>query len=154
DVDARDIDTLFIYDSLEELSWDGSALVLGIGVQDTEAIIHLISQLGGRDCAGLVVRAPIDVTPERSGAALRNEVPVLGFAQGASWMQLATILRSVLAHDAIGDGDDEMLGGIPSGDLFALANAAAALLDAPITIEDRNSRVLAFSGRQDEADAS
>ncbi|MBB5836664.1 PucR family transcriptional regulator [Kribbella italica] len=41
---------------------------------------------------------------------------------------------------------------MPSGDLFALANATAALLDAPVTIEDRNSRVLAFSGRQDEAD--
>ena len=28
------------------------------------------------------------------------------------------------------------------------------LLDAPVTIEDRRSRVLAFSGRQDEADSS
>ena len=44
--------------------------------------------------------------------------------------------------------------GCPSGDLFAVANAVASLLDAPITIEDRNSRVLAFSGRQDEADPS
>ena len=48
----------------------------------------------------------------------------------------------------------ETLGGLPSGDLFAVANAIAALLDAPITIEDRSSRVLAFSGRQDEADPS
>jgi hypothetical protein len=46
------------------------------------------------------------------------------------------------------------LGGVPSGDLFALANAVATLLDAPITIEDRRQRILAFSGRQDEADQS
>ena len=35
-----------------------------------------------------------------------------------------------------------------------MANAVGALLDAPVTIEDRSSRVLAFSGRQDEADSS
>lgn len=42
----------------------------------------------------------------------------------------------------------------PSGDdLFELANAICACIDAPVTIEDRSSRVLAFSGRQDEGDA-
>src|SRR6185295_16844706 len=34
----------------------------------------------------------------------------------------------------------------------ALANAVGALLDAPVTIEDRASRVLAFSGHQEESD--
>lgn len=38
-------------------------------------------------------------------------------------------------------------------DLFGLANAICACIDAPVTIEDRYSRVLAFSGRQEEADA-
>jgi DNA-binding PucR family transcriptional regulator len=54
----------------------------------------------------------------------------------------------------VGDNGPETLGGLPSGDLFAVANAVAALIDAPVTIEDRSSRVLAFSGRQDEADRS
>lgn len=40
-----------------------------------------------------------------------------------------------------------------SDDLFELANAICACIDAPVTIEDRYSRVLAFSGRQAEADA-
>jgi sugar diacid utilization regulator len=40
-----------------------------------------------------------------------------------------------------------------SDDLFTLANAICACIDAPVTIEDRYSRVLAFSGRQEEADA-
>ena len=39
-----------------------------------------------------------------------------------------------------------------SEDLFELANAICASIDAPVTIEDRYSRVLAFSGRQAEAD--
>src|SRR6202035_4795570 len=87
-------------------------------------------------------------------ASARNRIPVLGLTQSASWLQLAAILRSVLAQDEVGEIGQELLGGIPSGDLFALANAVAALLDAPVTIEDRSSRVLAFSGRQDEADPS
>lgn len=40
-----------------------------------------------------------------------------------------------------------------SDDLFELANAICACIDAPVTIEDRDSRVLAFSARQAEADA-
>jgi hypothetical protein len=64
------------------------------------------------------------------------------------------MLRSLLAEGDVGDDGAETLGGIPSGDLFSVANAVAALIDAPVTIEDRSSRVLAFSGRQDEADPS
>lgn len=45
-----------------------------------------------------------------------------------------------------------MAGPVPVEDLFELADAVAALLDAPITIEDRGSRVLAYSQRQDRAD--
>jgi DNA-binding PucR family transcriptional regulator len=64
------------------------------------------------------------------------------------------MLRSLIAEGDVGKTGRETLGGVPSGDLFALANAIGALLDAPVTIEDRSSRVLAFSGRQDEADSS
>jgi hypothetical protein len=81
-------------------------------------------------------------------------VPLLGLTRGASWTQLAALLRSLLAEGDVGDDGPETLGGLPSGDLFSVANAVAALIDAPVTIEDRSSRVLAFSGRQDEADRS
>src|SRR5205085_11976720 len=77
-----------------------------------------------------------------------------GLTRGASWTQLAALLRALLAEGDVGEAGPQTLGGIPSGDLFALANAIGALLDAPITIEDRSSRVLAYSGRQDEADSS
>ncbi|MGH2734822.1 MAG: hypothetical protein ACRDKZ_04520 [Actinomycetota bacterium] len=42
--------------------------------------------------------------------------------------------------------------GLAAADLFALADAIAGLIDAPVTMEDRLSRVVAYSGRQDEAD--
>ncbi|MBS1674152.1 MAG: helix-turn-helix domain-containing protein, partial [Actinobacteria bacterium] len=79
-------------------------------------------------------------------------IPVLALTRGASWAQLAAMLRSLIAEGDVGDQGAQTLGGMPSGDLFALANAIATLLNAPVTIEDRNSRVVAFSGRQNEAD--
>jgi DNA-binding PucR family transcriptional regulator len=155
DADAPgDVDAIVIHDPADASSWAGRALVLGVGVHTPEQIVALLDELGARDCAGLVLRAPLEVTPEIAQAAGRNDVTVLGLAQGTSWMQLAALLRSVLAHDDFGKTGQETLGGVVSGDLFALANAIAALLDAPVTIEDRRSRVLAFSGRQDEADPS
>lgn len=42
--------------------------------------------------------------------------------------------------------------GEPTADLFSFAEAISVLVDTPITIEDSSSRVLAFSGRQDETD--
>ncbi|MFD4675959.1 PucR family transcriptional regulator [Lentzea sp. NPDC058450] len=121
-----------------------SALVLGVGVRDPAA---LLDRLGG--AAALVVRGPVVLTDELADAVDRSGVVLLGLAPGASWTQLAAMVRSLLEPDP-----SETLGGVPSGDLFALANAVASLIDAPVTIEDRSSRVLAFSGRQDEADPS
>ena len=89
-----------------------------------------------------------------AAAAAESGVALLALTRGASWAQLAALLRSLLAEGDVGEAGPQTLGGMPSGDLFALANAIAALLDAPVTIEDRSSRVLAYSGRQDEADSS
>ena len=101
-----------------------------------------------------MLRAPVPPTPEVRAAADASGVALLGLSRGAPWAHLAAMLRSLLAEGDVGVTEQESLGGLPSGDLFAVANAIASLLDAPITIEDRNSRVLAFSGRQDEADPS
>jgi hypothetical protein len=55
--------------------------------------------------------------------------------------------------DAAADESDSAASGGPqaarAGDLFRLADAAAAVVDEPVTIEDANSRVLAYSARQD-----
>ena len=60
------------------------------------------------------------------------------------------LLRTVIdaASDESDSGEDE--GGL--GDLFQLADAVAAVVDAPVTIEDANSRVLAYSARQELTD--
>ena len=147
------IDGIVIHDPVDEPHYPPHALVLGVAVTSAD-LARLSQDLGRRGVVGLVVWSPVALTPEIRAAVDRSGVTLLGLRRGATWAQLAVLLRSVLAEDDIGVGEPESLGGLPAGDLFAVANAVAALLDAPITIEDRSSRVLAFSGRQDEADAS
>lgn len=143
-----------IYDPIDEPALPENALVLGVGLREPAEIRGLLHALGRHHAAGLVVRLPAPHSAEVAAAVEKSGVALLGLTRGASWAQLAALLRSMLAEGDVGDAGPQTLGGMPSGDLFALANAVAALLDAPVTIEDRSSRVLAFSGRQDEADRS
>jgi PucR C-terminal helix-turn-helix domain/GGDEF-like domain len=156
--DTVEIGGVAIHDPVDEPVLPKHALVLGVGLREPAEIAALVRTLGGQQAAGLVLRLPVPVAAEVSAAVESSGVPLLGLTRGASWTQLAALLRSLLAEGDVGFSGDaagpETLGGIPSGDLFAVANAVAALIDAPITIEDRSSRVLAFSGRQDEADRS
>lgn len=151
---VEEIGGIAVHDPLDPPDLPDRALVLGIGLREPKDIAALLIELGGHDAAGLIVRAPVAEDAGIASAVEHSGVALLGLTPGAAWAQLAAMLRSLLVDGDIGVVSPESIGGIPSGDLFALANAIAALLDAPITIEDRSSRVLAFSGRQDEADPS
>jgi hypothetical protein len=151
---ADEIAGVAIHDPVDEPVLPRRALVLGVGVYAPPDIAALLGSLGKHEAAGLVLRSPVTCDDSVAAAVESSGVPLLGLTRGASWTQLAALLRSLLAEGDVGDDGPETLGGIPSGDLFSVANAVAALIDAPVTIEDRSSRVLAFSGRQDEADRS
>jgi hypothetical protein len=151
---ADEISGVVIHDPVDAPVLPRDALVLGVGVDEPDGIVALLGELGDAGAIGLVLRAPVPATPEVRAAVDASGVALLGLSRGAPWAHLAAMLRSLLAEGDVGVNEQESLGGLPSGDLFAVANAIASLLDAPITIEDRSSRVLAFSGRQDEADPS
>lgn len=151
---ADAIGGVVIHDPLDEPVLPRQALVLGVGVNGAAETAELLTALGASGAAALVVRAPAAHDAAVAEAARRSGVALLALTRGASWAQLAALLRSLLADGDVGEAGPQTLGGTPSGDMFALANAVAALLDAPVTIEDRSSRVVAFSGRQDEADPS
>ncbi|MFJ5290524.1 PucR family transcriptional regulator [Streptomyces sp. NPDC088348] len=143
-----------IHDPGDEVAYPQRAIVLGVGVYGTDAIARLMHDLGEHRVAALVVRGPVERDETLAAASAASGVVLITLTQGASWSQLTELLRTLLTEGDVGDAGAESLGGVPSGDLFALANAVATLLDAPITIEDRRQRILAFSGRQDEADQS
>jgi DNA-binding PucR family transcriptional regulator len=143
-----------IHDPVDAPVLPPRALVLGVGVQGSADVLDLLERTAAAGGAGLVVRAPAPADPEVTAVAERTGTVLLALTRGASWNQLAALVRALLGEGEVGTAEPESLGGVPAGDLFALANAIGSLLDAPVTIEDRSSRILAFSGRQDEADES
>ena len=143
-----------IHDPLDEQLLPPRSLVLGVGVHGSGDITALLRRVAEQGGAGLVVRAPVAVDELVVDVAKQTGTVLFGLTRGASWNQLAALLRELLGEESIGTAEAESLAGVPAGDLFALANAVGALVDAPVTIEDRGSRLLAFSGRQDEADES
>ncbi|MFF8418670.1 helix-turn-helix domain-containing protein [Streptomyces sp. NPDC015680] len=152
---ARAVTGVLIQDPLDEPARLPGAVVLGVGVYGAGPVAALVDRAAKLGAAAVVVRSPVPVYGSVSEAAARTGVTVLGLTPGASWAQVAALLRSLLAVDELGTvgGPDEADGAEPlAGDLFALANATAGLLDGPVTVEDRGGRVLAFSSRQDEAD--
>src|SRR5690606_19643211 len=144
-----EVSTVQIYDPLDDPGVPPGTIMLGVGVEGSERITDLLSMLGAAGAAGLVVKSPVAVDETVRAKVLETGVVLLGLTRAASWAQVAALLRSMLAEGDVGGAGDPAE---TPDDLFTLANAVCELLDAPITIEDRSSRVLAFSGRQDEAD--
>ncbi|MFF0203815.1 PucR family transcriptional regulator [Streptomyces sp. NPDC005017] len=150
--EATAIGGVGIHDPYDEQLYPEHAVVLGVGVTGERRIADLLRLPALRGAAALVVRGPVEDLGALEAVVAETGVALLALTPGASWAQLAAMLRTLLAEGDVGEPGGQTLGGLPSGDLFALANAIATLLDAPVTIEDRDSRILAFSGRQDEAD--
>src|SRR5690606_15424862 len=144
DLDAE-VTGVHIYDPHDEPLVPPGGLVLAVGVRGADHVRALLEW--APQAAGVIVKHPVEVDDGVRAAVGRTGVAVLGLTRAASWSQVAALLRALLAEGALDTSGDE-----PQGDLFSLANAVCALLDAPVTIEDRSSRVLAFSGRQEEAD--
>jgi hypothetical protein len=139
-----------IFDAHDDLLVSPGELLLGVGVATQAEMTDLIGRLGKLGAAALVVKAPEEIGAGLREAVRVHGVPLLGLTRAASWFQVAVLLRTLLDRWTATSSDD--LAGSPPGDLFAFANAISALVDAPVTVEDRSSRVLAFSGRQEEAD--
>ncbi|CRK59643.1 putative DNA-binding protein [Alloactinosynnema sp. L-07] len=125
-------------------------LVLGIAVAGATDAVELVRHCGAHGAAAVLLKPPHATRNAVKTAAQRAKVAIIEVHTGAAWAQLVWLLRSVL--DAAADESDASRAEGPFGDLFRLADAAAAVIDAPVTIEDANSRVLAYSARQDRTD--
>ncbi|RYF60480.1 MAG: PucR family transcriptional regulator [Comamonadaceae bacterium] len=130
------------------------ALVLAVGLSDADRVSELLGTLAIFGATAVVVRSTVTITPQIIAAADASGLALLVLRPHATWEQLIWMLRALLAAPRAGIDPSHTVGGVNSGDLFALANVISTSLDAPVTIEDRESCVLAFSGRQDEADQS
>ncbi len=152
EITERTVEAIVIHDPLDEPESPRGALVLGVGVRDAGDAVRMLPRLGLSGAVALVVRAPFAASPEVTAAAAESGVAVLSLTRGTAWAHLAGLLRALMTPGDPDDARPVTFGGILAGDLFAVANAIAALLGFPVTIEDRNSRLVAYSARQDGPD--
>jgi hypothetical protein len=127
-------------------------LVLGVAISDTAGATALVRESATQGAAAVLLKAPLTTEPSTRRAARDTGVGLIEVHAATSWAQLVWLLRTVL--DAIADESETLESGDDpaASDLFRLADAVASVVDAPVTIEDTNSRVLAYSARQDITD--
>ncbi|HEY3467167.1 MAG TPA: helix-turn-helix domain-containing protein [Amycolatopsis sp.] len=123
-------------------------LVLGVATTGPEDAARLVAHSAEQGAAAVLLKPPLAAKPAVKRAAKTHGIALVQVHAATSWAQLVWLLRTVL--DALADESEDLDPG--SGDLFRLADAVASVVDAPVTIEDTNSRVLAYSARQDLTD--
>jgi hypothetical protein len=128
-------------------------LVLGVAVGSGRDAVDLIRQAGERGAAAVLLKPPTAGQSAVLTAGKAAGTSLVEVRSGTGWAQLVWLLRTVLDADAAETGQDDGETGA-LGDLFRLADAVASVVDAPVTIEDANSRVLAYSSRQDRTDSA
>lgn len=143
---------LIVHDPLDPMALHRGDVVLGVGLAGGAAA-PLLASMQTAQAAALVVKAAQPADAQLLAAAESAGVALLTVPVGASWTQVVLLLRQLMSREGLGVAP-ETVGGVAAGDLFAVANAIAAVVDAPVTIEDPQSRVIAFSNRQEEADAA
>ena len=150
DLEVRDV---LIHDPDDPPEVGRGDLLLGVGMRDLEETTELVRKAAENDAVALVLKSQ---SLDEGAGRLPSEqggVALLSIDQGTSWSQVLALMQSALTHGGF-HLHEEKLGGLEAGDLFAFADAVAELVDAPVTIDDRMSRILAYSGRQEEADVS
>ena len=128
-------------------------LLLAVGVDAGSAhAVDLLRRAGDAGATGVVFGPG---GPERATAALRTVAEeggtaVLSRTAWCTWAQLVGVLRAGLA--SAGAPPVPAAPGLSLGDLNGLADAVAALVGGAVTIEDTESRVLAYSSTEENVD--
>ncbi|MEU3857516.1 helix-turn-helix domain-containing protein [Streptomyces sp. NPDC028722] len=125
-------------------------LAVGVGAGSPQAV-DVLRRAGDAGAAGVVFGPD---RPEGAAGVLRAAAREAGtavfFRTWYRWDELVVVLRAGLA--AAGAAPSAAAPGPALGDLDALADAVAALVGGSVTIEDTESRVLAFSSTEENVD--
>jgi hypothetical protein len=147
---GAEVDDLTIAEPAQGVVGQPDDLVLGVGVETAQAAAELVVAAAGAGAGGVVLRRGLARRRTVRDRARREGIALVELAEQASWAHLVWLLRGIIDRAAVGASRRE--DAPVQDDLFTLADAAAALVDAPVTIEDSQSRVLAYSSRQDLTD--
>lgn len=146
-----DVGELVIWEEEEhELELRPAAVILAVGVDaGSHQAGHVVEQAARAGCAAVVVKLRSAPSPTLVDTARSEGVALLGVPKDVAWGQLHSLFRvamTVVGMPGTAAAD------APVGDLFALANAVAAMVGGATTIEDRHSTVLAYSSTEDPLD--
>ena len=147
---AGEFTSVVIYDPLDAPAFEPGALVLAVGVSATSALALRMAAAGP---AALVVRHDGPLGQSLPAEALDAGVALLVVPSSCGWSSVFAIASSLPGQVAPVNADS-LSGSEVISDLFAVANALADTLGAPITIEDNQSRLLAYSALQGDVDVA
>jgi hypothetical protein len=124
-------------------------VVLGVGLDDRDRFAAAVASVAACGAAALVTRFHVQPADLLDVVAERGVVWI-ELTPRASWMQVASAARSAFEFPL-----DVMSPAAPSTgfvDLSAQLSAVADLIAAPVILEDRSFRVIAYSDGHENAD--
>lgn len=128
-------------------------VLLAVGVGPSGDATHSLLDAASTSGAAAVCCRNLDEwSRDRVSEAETRGISLLAIPDHVEWGELYELMRAVISiedRDGLEQGPSIAAG---LNDLFSLADATAALAGGPVTIEDSQSRVLAFSRVGDEAD--
>jgi GAF domain-containing protein len=144
DAGATAVADVTIYDPADPRSVHAGAIVLGVGLGDREGeAIALVDRAGRAGAAAIVLRVAGEPPQRLLEIAAGAGLAVLSVGTEVGWGHVYSLVRSALA--GVGAAAEGEALGVRVGDLFALSDAIAAAIGGPVTIEDPQARVLAYS---------
>lgn len=132
-------------------------VVLCLGLSSVAQGVDMVARCVRASAPALVLAWEFAEETEVRRLAAAEGLLLLALRPGISWTHLVWVVRGVL--DNVGTPEvPGSRGGVRAGevgvynDLFVLADAVAGILQAPVTVEDNRSRVLAYSSEQQTTD--
>jgi PucR C-terminal helix-turn-helix domain/GGDEF-like domain len=139
-----------IYDVLVPPATEPGDVVLAIGVgADSADAVDLYRWAAGREAGAAVFKVGEVVPPRLVAAAEEASVALVTVPLETAWDQLYALIRRVMATSADLPGGEDTA---PVGDVFALANAIAAMVGGAVVINDPQLQVIAYSSLDDPID--
>ncbi|GDY33009.1 PucR family transcriptional regulator [Gandjariella thermophila] len=131
-----------LHDPAEPAPAAADDVLLGLGIGSVSGAARLV---GETQAAAVLLHGQPPLDERVCAAARRSGAAVLLVERDVPWAQVASAVQTLVL------GGHQFSTEAP-GDLFALADAIAAVVGGPVTIEDQQSRVLAYSYRQQNVD--
>ncbi|MBI4729984.1 MAG: helix-turn-helix domain-containing protein [Acidobacteria bacterium] len=137
-----------IFDPLAGSPVEPGDLILAVAT-DLSRAGDIVLAAADAGAAGVAFKLPGDPPPALAEAGARAGIAILAVPHELSWGHFFSLLRTAVASTA---QVPTQTSDVPVGDLFALANAVAAMVGGPVTIEDPSFRILAYSSLEEPVD--